>query len=45
MPTQNVFGHNNIVIELIFKIFAAHFMTFGLLKDDMVIFSCAVPEK
>ena len=33
-----IFGHNHFTSEPIFKIFAALFTTFGLQKDDMVVF-------
>ena len=33
-----IFGHNYFTSEPIFKIFAALFTTFGLQKDDIVIF-------
>ena len=33
-----IFGHTYFIGELIFKIFAALFTTFGLQKDDKVIF-------
>ena len=35
---KTIFGHNYFTSELIFKIFAALFRTFGLQKDDKVIF-------
>ena len=33
-----IFGQNYFISEPIFKTFAALFMTFGLQKDDMIIF-------
>ena len=40
-----ILGHNYFISEPIFKLSAALFTTFGLQKDEMVIFSSGVSEK
>ena len=40
-----IFGHHYFISDPIFKIFKALFITFGLQKDDMVIFFIVVLQK